>query len=631
MKDKAINEIVGSFLKHSISRRDFINALSALGLSSAGITSMLGSAQAAQTGANPEDSYLFTGTGGQLMVEQMKAAGVDYVFANPGTFEVGFFDACLDQPIRIVLCLHEGIVVSAADGYARVSGKPGFVNVHAFASAQAAGQLYNAHYDHSPLVVISGMRLISKLHNSQTPTWPDWSLADVPSRFTKTTWLSTSACDLPEHIRSAINVATTAPCGPVYMAVAETAQTEKNATATILKQANFTDKGIPAGAEGIEAAAKALLNAKNPVIWLGHQVTQDNSHSEAIELAELLSIPVCDSWVWGNSAPFPHRHSLYAGYYNDKGKDLILAFGLVRSDEPLLDNRNVRVIVRCSTNGCSRQHNNSGSMSITANTKIVLRGIIDAVKSMATAAYIQRLSDQRENLFRDFSDTDDLQNESLTAVGPVHPDELGKALQSVLDQNCIFVDENIQGSKQFYNFGPRETDKMLVQNGGGCLGWGLGAAIGAKIANPNRQVVLSIGDGSLMYSAAGFWTMARYEIPVLTVVSNNHNYETVRQAFGIYGGNMAAADRYVSTMIDNPPIDFVGLAKAQGCEGIRVESKLDLADAIQRGVEATRAGVPFVIDVEVQRLGIGADSTWFQEFSIAQSREEGETETTDPR
>jgi benzoylformate decarboxylase len=162
---------------------------------------------------------------------------------------------------------------------------------------------------------------------------------------------------------------------------------------------------------------------------------------------------------------------------------------------------------------------------------------------------------------------------------------------------------------------------MLVQNGGGCLGWGVGAALGAKIANPNRQVVLSIGDGSVMYSAAGFWTMARHEIPVLTIVSNNHNYETVRLLFADYNRRMKAADRFLATMIDSPLIDFAGLAKAEGCDGMRVENPSDLRPAIRHGIEATRAGVPFLIDVDVARLGAGADSTWFQEFSVAQARE----------
>jgi benzoylformate decarboxylase len=161
---------------------------------------------------------------------------------------------------------------------------------------------------------------------------------------------------------------------------------------------------------------------------------------------------------------------------------------------------------------------------------------------------------------------------------------------------------------------------MWVSNKGICLGWGIGAAIGAKIAAPDRQVVLDIGDGSVMYSGSGFWTMARYEVPVLTIVSNNHSYDSVRKSYVAYNGRMKAANRFTGTILDNPLIDFVGLAKAEGCEGIRVERPADLRRALRRGIEATRAGTPFLIDVDVARTGPGADSTWFQKFSVAQSR-----------
>jgi thiamine pyrophosphate-dependent acetolactate synthase large subunit-like protein len=193
-------------------------------------------------------------------------------------------------------------------------------------------------------------------------------------------------------------------------------------------------------------------------------------------------------------------------------------------------------------------------------------------------------------------------------------------MEQELDNNCILVEENLQSSKQFYSLGPRENEKMWVSTKGIVLGWGVGAALGAKIAAPDRQVVLTIGDGSLMYAAAGFWTMARYEIPVLTIVSNNHCYETVRKSYARYNGRMKAANRFTGIMLDNPLVDFVGLARAQGCEGIRVERAADLRPALKRGIKATRAGTPFLIDVNVARTGAGADSTWFQEFSVARSR-----------
>ena len=131
----------------------------------------------------------------------------------------------------------------------------------------------------------------------------------------------------------------------------------------------------------------------------------------------------------------------------------------------------------------------------------------------------------------------------------------------------------------------------------------MGAAIGAKIGEPNRQVVAHIGDGSVMYSAAGFWTMARYEVPVLTIVWNNRNYQTVRHGFSRFGGKMAKSGHYLGLHLGDPDIDFVGLAKSQGVEGERTTTTAELVGALERGVAATRAGSPYLIDAVVSQFG----------------------------
>jgi benzoylformate decarboxylase len=333
----------------------------------------------------PKNGYRVTGTGGKLMVEQLKAAGVEYVFANPGSFEAGFFDACLDEPLRVIQCMHEGIVVSAADGYARVSRKPGFINVHAFASAQAAGQLYNAHYDCTPLVVTSGMREIGSTSSEYHRfIWPDWSIQDAPSRFTKMTWLSRSAEELPRQIRDALRVATVDPGGPVYLAINEAAQKEENVDAWIYRLADLAaSNNLAPDQDQLTASFEALLNAKAPILWLGDQITKDGSYEEAIELAELFSIPVCDSWVYGNYANFPHRHPLYAGFYSDAGRDLVIAFGMSRYDDPRLNSSKAARVICCSTYGNTLDRITQNDILITANTKLTFRGLIDLIESAA--------------------------------------------------------------------------------------------------------------------------------------------------------------------------------------------------------------------------------------------------------
>ena len=152
---------------------------------------------------------------------------------------------------------------------------------------------------------------------------------------------------------------------------------------------------------------------------------------------------------------------------------------------------------------------------------------------------------------------------------------------------------------------------------GASLGWGLGAAIGAKIGAPATPVVLNIGDGSVMYSASAFWTMARYGVPVTTVVWNNYNYQTVRNAFYRLHGHAARTDQYPGMYLGDPAIDFSMLAKSQGVEGERVTAADAIAPALRRGLDAQQRGEPYVIEVVIARVGGGAESEWHQKFNLA--------------
>ena len=159
-----------------------------------------------------------------------------------------------------------------------------------------------------------------------------------------------------------------------------------------------------------------------------------------------------------------------------------------------------------------------------------------------------------------------------------------------------------------FGYGDDEWD--LVRTSGGSLGYGLGGAIGTQLAAPDRPVVLSIGDGGVMYSSSGFWTMARYSLPILTVVWNNMNYQTVRTNFAAWGGNMKAQNKYPETFLGDPAIDFVMLAKAQGIEGEHVHDPSELDAALKRGKAAQASGEPYLLDVHITNVGAGANSSW---------------------
>ena len=438
-----------------------------------------------------------------------------------------------------------------------------------------------------------------------------WHLAPA----TKISWETRDAAAIPVMLRRAFKVATTPPGGPVYLALANHALEAEDVGADIYDRNSFVISGdIPPRAEDIEEVAALLLEARSPVIHVGTEVGWAGAQAEVFELAALLQVPVHDAN--GPFHNFPRKSPLFAGRYASQDHDLILRIGVgdtggTNPGRP--DNAGAKVIWL----GLDTAHIGNDrpfDLAIVANAKLATGVLTEAIRSMATAERLQRIKADRPDTRPNYRDID----RAMIGRSPIHPDELGWALEQELDANAIVVSENLSGSNQFLSTGFRDDEKTWLSTSGMGLGWGIGASIGAKLGQPNRQVVCNIGDGSVMYSASGFWTQARYGVPVLTVVCNNRNYQTVRLAYARYNGQMRRTNRYTGVHLGAPNIDFVQLAASQGVEGARVETSADLVPALRRGIAATRQGQPYLLEVIVACTGDGGDSTWHQEFNLAE-------------
>ena len=172
-------------------------------------------------------------------------------------------------------------------------------------------------------------------------------------------------------------------------------------------------------------------------------------------------------------------------------------------------------------------------------------------------------------------------------------------------------------------FGPGKK-QVIGQTTGFALGWGIGAALGAKIARPDRQVVAMVGDGAMMFGQIeALWTASRYEIPVIMVVFNNHSYDGERGRIVLFS-QLAREDKEswkdMSCYLGNPDVDFVNIAKGFGVAGAKLEKPGDIKKVVKRAIAATREGRPFMIDASIARRGPGAESTWHPDTSIAGNR-----------
>ncbi|MBI3263885.1 MAG: thiamine pyrophosphate-binding protein [Acidobacteria bacterium] len=635
-----MRHLLCEYLDGRLSRRSFLHRLVASGLTAAAARSVL---QAAELGTQAEPSgkhsTSFTGTGGELLLEQIRAAGTKYVFSNPGSVEVGFFDALTDRPeLQLIVGLHEGIVIGMADGYHKVSRHSALVNVHAaVGTAQMAGQLYNAYRDGSSLIVTAGMAdtTINSDDIGLAPA-PGFAQAEINRQFTKISWEVRTPASTALAIRRAWKVAATAPGGPVYVAFSRGALGEP-ATGDVWSKEAFLIHARPRPpVDQVEALAKLLIEAKRPVVLFGDEVWKAGAHEEAVALCDELGVAAVAAFAGHHY--FPVGHPQYAGprYQDDRpypfgSADLIVQCGTRDLGAGSIPERPpVRPAAQFAAVGLDT--NMLGrtlpmDLAVVADVRETLTAVIAAVNARATKERLARIRNERLALIS--GPVADARARRLDEAqqrfdqSPIHVDRLGYELERGLERNAIVVVENLAGNvgqHDFLRFGPRADDKLGVGTSGGSLGWGIGAAIGAKLAAPERPVVLSIGDGSVMYSAAGFWSLARYQVPVLIVVWNNHNYQTVRNAAARYNRRMAATGHFHGLYLGDPDIDFVKLAESQGVRGRRVTRPTEIAPALARASQETRAGNPFLLEVVVGRVGGGADSTWHQQFSAAALR-----------
>ena len=564
-----------------------------------------------------------SGTGGELLMHQLVAQGVEYAFTNTGSAEAGFFDAFLTVPgVQPILLLNESLVLSAADGYARASRKVGFVNVHlAAGTRQGSGQLFNANFDGTPLVVTAAMR--------DNGSFGDHNTLGVSSGFaqmntvqdvTKNRWEVRDARGIPMATRRAFKEALTMPTGPVYLAYSGEALDQTDVEALIRPGEPVELSQAPPDAT-LTAIHDALLNAEKPLLVVGPDVANARAQRELLELVENYALPVAINFFDYES--FPPTHPNHIGMVDgvaDGEHDVVCCIGYRPNTRANPTDERFPEALKIGIGHDPAMLGNTFALDLhlwsDVNPALVA---LNALWNPADAN-LHHLSQRRAELSAAGAARLASRAEAVASHStdkPIHPDYLSQRMGACLAPGSVVVSENFSQSDQFMPFGFEEDDWSLVRTYGGSLGYGLGGAVGAQLAHSDRPVVLSIGDGSVMYSAAGFWTMARYGLPIVTVVWNNLQYQTVRNNFARWGGNMKEQNRYPETFLGDPEIDFVMLARAQGIDGQRVDEPADLDAALKRAREVQAAGEPYLLDVRITNVGPGADQSWYKEFRLA--------------
>jgi benzoylformate decarboxylase len=563
------------------------------------------------------------GTGGELLVHQLVAQGVSYAFTNTGSAEAGFFNALLTVPgVQPILLLAESVVLSAADGYAKASRKPAFVNVHlAAGTRQGSGQLQNAYFDGTPMVVTAAMRDVGSYgdHGALVAS-AGFSQMGAVEDITKRRWEVWDAGGIPTVTRRAFKDATTFPTGPVYVAYASSAL-EATDVEGVIQAADPPHMGLIPDAAVIHAIRDALSSAERPLLVAGPDIAAAGAEEEIRMLAERLALPVATGiFDYGS---FPVHHQNYAGAVetlSEEPYDVVCCVGYrqnTRGSSADLRFGAAGTIIGIGHDPAVLGNTFPLDIAVWGNVRHTLAALHALWKEAdGRQPHVQR---RRADLrTRGEARVKRLHDEAAALAGerPIHPNYLAHVAGQVLPENTLLVSESFRNADHLMPFGFDKNQWGLVRTFGASLGHGIGAAIGAQLGAPDRPVVCSLGDGAVMYSASGFWTMARYGLPILTIVWNNLNYQTVRTNFHTFGGEMAKQERYPEVYLGEPEIDFVMLARAQGIEGAHVREPQALEAALRRGVDAISAGEPYLLDVRVATVGSGAESTWHQRFKL---------------
>lgn len=546
-----------------------------------------------------------------LLMRFLEHQGVEYIFGNPGTTELPFVDACDAHPtIRYVLSLHEDVAVAQATGYARASGKIGVVNLHvAPGLAHGLGNLYNAFRARVPLLVTAGQQHTGLM--IQEPILAA-DLAAMVRPFTKWAYEVTRLDDLPIALQRAFKELTTPPYGPVFLSFPMNLLLEEQQD---LPQARVSRIApVLPDASGIDAAAAVLSEASRPVVIAGDGVGHAGAWAEVTALAEAVGAPIYTegySTLWNcppdhplYCGPMPNQATAMRSRFDDA--DTAVLCGVTsqapvsRYDDggPLVPWRLRTITIDDSPWDVGK--NEPVEVGLVGEVKRTLGLLVDAVRRKPVAATaVTARTDAVRSRAAERIQTWQAKVETARSASTVSATLVAAELRDLLPDDAVFVDETISNRPSFVNVLRFGDPLSYFAANGLSLGYSPGVACGIKLAQPQRQVVNVVGDGSLMYYPQALWNAAHEETPVLFVVLNNGEYRVLKQIVDRMGGPWGASTEMpVSLNIEKPAIDFVTLARSLGVEAERVSSPAELRPALTRGIGS---GQPYLVEVIVEQ------------------------------
>ncbi|MCY0874466.1 MAG: acetolactate synthase large subunit [Acidianus infernus] len=544
-------------------------------------------------------------SGARILVDALKREGVKVIFGIPGLYNMPFYDELFyeiqNQEIRHVLMRHEQGATHAADGFARASGFPGVVTATSGPGAtNLVTGMITAYWDSSPVIAITGQVNRSSIGKMA------FQESDQPGIFkdiTKYVVQLKTASEIPIWIKNAFYIATTGRPGPVLVDIPRDVQLEK------IDEVEWPEKPMVRGykpfrtviePEKLKKAAEILVNAEKPIILVGTGVAWSNATTEVLSLAETLICPIV-STLPGKSA-IPHDHPLYVGPMGYYGRaeaslaalesDVMLIIGARLSDrtftsyDEMIETKKKFIMINLDPTDAERAF--KVDVAMYGDAKILTRELLNAVIKVGMkkdrSAWMKRVKELKE-YYAQFYYQDE--------PGKIKPWKALKTIRNAIPRDAIVttgVGQHQMWAEVFWEV--LEPRTFLSSTGMGTMGFGLPAAMGAKLARPDKVVVDLDGDGSFMMTGNNLATAVDEHIPVISIIFDNRSLGLVRQVQDLFQNKRIVGVDY------GPSPDFVKYAEAFGALGFNADSYEELEKAIKTAI---REDLPAVIRLPIDK------------------------------
>ena len=547
-------------------------------------------------------------TGKQALLEMLKAEGVDYIFGNPGTSEGPIIDLLGDYPeFRYILTLQESVAVGMGESYARATGRASFVSLHVDSGlANGIALLLDALNTGTPMVVTSANYDIRKVNETIT------DLAQLVRPVTKWAVELTHPDQIPSVIRRAFNEANSHPKGPVYVGFTSNAL-EGMAEMNIVPSRPVYNAARPSE-QGIAQAASLLMDSSRPMLLVGDRLSDDGAVDEAVELAELMGLPVYQAR--GAEVAFPTTHGQFQGSLSLRVAaqravlqtfDLVLAVGSDPFEELFYwgdvilppDAKLIHIDPDASRIGRSEPTD----VGIVGHCGLALTDLTAALKERLSPGDLPEIEKRKQAAVDEVRRRREAFEESVAEKWdhkPMTPARMMAELAAAIPDNAIVVDDSISNRGTMRHYFQAQKRGDLRGYRGQSIGGGIGTTMGTQCANPDRPVFGIIGDGSAMMTVQGLWTAANDNIPCIFVICNNGSYRVLKVNFNVYqeeilelpetsGGRLLYSDFAT-------PFDMAAIANSMGVHGERITDPAQIKPAVDRAVAS---GKPALLDMVI--------------------------------